>query len=515
MGSAYDHWDNVVGSAENVEPDAPPLAVDSKQLPKKRARRRGFRVRGGDARGGNDKPQGTDHRRHIHGMHYFSFARFASRHNDAERVESISSAAHLQNERGGTMEAPLLSALFLLTSLLFLVSLLSLYYFIAFSHLGPVRENQSTGVALVLTALLRNFAAPYVVTLSIGESVMNSEAMSVSELYGGTADDLQSPTIRYSTLLLEERERRPHTSTARREDLKKCRRVKSVGGRRAGDTEARLVSIRAGGVSRAFQPRLEAPELLLGPTSWQLTLATETVQDVHKHRWAYERYALAILCDVLPGVASGGALSKLATDLYVFEQANIHFAQALWSGILRDVFDNLELSTLQLVPTSCSSVVTTWRSSTTYCEEGSVVLVNYLGWRMVEYIAWSCSANLRDHRRRFRAAVRPFKLAADSLEVQCAMEVHQLLPASSSRLYRFAVSLLPKNERVVNHIGMPPVYEPVKNTLVVPYGMLVIPLFTDAIPAILSRGRLQELLMVVLIHSNELRSKQAMHGVSS
>ncbi|KAL3229434.1 hypothetical protein MRX96_023617 [Rhipicephalus microplus] len=518
MGSAYDHWGNVVGGAENVEPDAPPLAMDSKQLPKKRARRRGFRVRGGD-----DKPQGTDHRRHIHGMHYFSFARFASRHNDAERVESISSAAHLQNERGGTMEAPLLSALFLLTSLLFLVSLLSLYYSIAFSHLRrwlrlteeyddcrtkfccvfsarvksvrnestnlcediytplcstvnitcpdveirsrhhtwsvsyvltkrlmglaevlrspealknpasnasaflfrsclargqrlsvhndvrrlltsvglsswPVLENQSTDVVLVLTALLRNFAAPYVVTLSVGESVINSEALSVS---------------------------------------------------------------------------LEAPELLLGPTSWQLTLATETVQDVHKHRWAYERYALAILYDVLPGVASGDALSKLATDLYVFEQAlsahiprrstyadrvevRLHHLQeshdlALWSGILRDVFDNLEHSTLQLVP-----VVLFSRYYLAFLNDllwkRSVVLVNYLGWRMVEYIAWSCSANLRDHRRRFRDAVRPFKLATDSLEVQCAMEVYQLLPASSSRLYRFAVSLLPKNERILLHL---------------------------------------------------------------
>ncbi|KAL1485015.1 hypothetical protein MTO96_032233, partial [Rhipicephalus appendiculatus] len=101
MASSYDHWANVVGGAENVEPDAPPLAMDSKQLPKKQARRRGFRMRGGD-----DKPQG-----------------------------SIGSAAHLQNGRGGTLEAPLLSALFLLTSLLFLVSLLSLYYSIAFSHL--------------------------------------------------------------------------------------------------------------------------------------------------------------------------------------------------------------------------------------------------------------------------------------------------------------------------------------------------------------------------------------------
>ncbi|KAH8040550.1 hypothetical protein HPB51_011339 [Rhipicephalus microplus] len=226
--------------------------------------------------------------------------------------------------------------------------------------------------------------------------------------------------------------------------------------------------------------QLEAPELLLGPTSWQLTLGTETVQDAHKHRWAYERYALAILCDVLPGVASGGALSKLATDLYVFEQAlsahiprrstyadrvevrlhhlqeshdlaNIHFAQALWSGILRDVFDNLEHSTLQLVP-----IVLFSRYYLAFLNDllwkRSMVLVNYLGWRMVEYIAWSCSANLRDHRRRFRDAVRPFKLAADSLEVQCAMEVHQLLPASSSRLYRFAVSLLPKNERILLHL---------------------------------------------------------------
>ncbi|KAL1484015.1 hypothetical protein MTO96_032833, partial [Rhipicephalus appendiculatus] len=385
----------------------------------------------------------------------------------------------------------------------------------------PLWENQTADVAFALTALLRNFAAPYVVTLSVGESIMNSDALSIS---------------------------------------------------------------------------LDAPELLLGPTSWQLTVATETVQDIKTHQRAYERYAMAILYDVLPGDASSGALSQLATELYVFEQALTariprrstyadrveallsHLQDshdlALWSGILRDVFDNLEHSTLELVP-----VVLFSRYYLAFLNDllwkRSAVLANYLGWRLVEYVAWSCSPTLRDHRRRFRESVRPFKLSADTAELRCAVEVYQYLPASSSRLYRFAVSLLPKSERIllqltvsslktamtsilqsspwvdkateahairkvrgmivsfgdgthpaaerfasgqslwetdlyenlltiarrkaqvlrgtlhgdepvasriVNHIGVAPAYDPVKNTLFVPYGMLVIPLFTDAIP---------------------------------
>ncbi|XP_072142991.1 neprilysin-4-like [Dermacentor andersoni] len=218
--------------------------------------------------------------------------------------------------------------------------------------------------------------------------------------------------------------------------------------------------------------KLEAPDLLLSPASWMLAVGPhEGIEEVKEyHQKAYEKYALAVFHELLPDTFSSVPLSELATQLYVFEQAlAAHIPRRLtsvdrveaqlgllqdsedvaqWSGILRGVFESLGQSTLELVP-----VVIFSRYYLAFLNDlllkRSVVLANYLGWRLVEYVAWTGSASLRNQRHHFWDSVMPFQLSTKSPELRCVAEVYHLLPASSSRLYRSAVALLPKSERIL------------------------------------------------------------------
>ncbi|KAH6932650.1 hypothetical protein HPB50_008234 [Hyalomma asiaticum] len=587
VASSCDQWSNAHGGAENVEPDEPPLAVDSKQLPKRRARRRRLRMRGG-----SDKPPGRLKRY----SEMYGSSRTESDYPHSDRGGSVGATGQLQNERGGAMEAPLFSALFLLTSVLFLASLLSLYYSIAFSHLRRwlrlteeydecrtkfccVFSTRVKSVRNESTNLCEDIYTPMCSTVNLtcpdAEITSKQRTWSVSEaltrrLLGladvlGSQEALENPASNASALLFRScLAKRQYVSM--QSDIRQL--LSSVGLSRWPLRENQTVDVAAaltallrdfaapfvvtlsvkesavGSDTRSLS--LDAPELLIGPTWWPLTIATdETVKDVKDdHREVYKRYAMAVLYEVLTGDASTRALSQLATELYVFEQAlaahiprrstyadriELRLPQmqeshdmALWGGILRAVFESVGRSTLELVP-----VVIFSRYYLAFLNEllwkRSVVLANYLGWRIVEYVAWSCSTTLRYQRHRFRYSVRPFLLTTESPELRCVVEVYQLLPASSSRLYRFAVSLLPKSERVqgmnvsfghgilppaerftsgnplsetdlyenlltiarrraqtllttmrgdepaisrdVNHIGVAPVYDPVKNTL--------------------------------------------------
>ncbi|XP_049520771.1 uncharacterized protein LOC119444953 [Dermacentor silvarum] len=549
------------------------------------------------------------------------------------------------------MEAPLLSALFLLTSVLFLVSLLSLYYSMAFSQIRRwlrlteeyddcrtkfccVFGTRVKSVRNESTNLCEDIYTPMCSTVNLtcpdGEITSEQRTWSVSEaltrrLLGlaevlGSAEALKNPASNVSALLFRSCLARGHHLSAQ-DGMRRL--LSSVGlswwplrENESGDVAAALMaqlrdfaapfvvtlSIReAVRNSHIRTISLEAPDLLLSPTSWMLTVAPdESVEEVQEHHQkAYEKYALAVLYELQPDAFSSGPLSELATQLYVFEQAlaahiprrsttasdrleiQLRLLQetedlAQWSGILRGVFESLGQSTLELVP-----VVIFSRYYLAFLNEllwkRSVVLANYLGWRLVEYVAWSGSASLRDQRRHFRDSVRSFQLTKESPELRCVVEVYQLLPASSSRLYRSAVALMPKSERIllkltvsalkmamtailqgspwvdnatqwhavrkiqsmnvsfahgnlppaerltsgetisetnlyenlltlarrkgqalratlrgddpiasrgINHIGVAPVYNPVMNTLYVPYGLLVIPLFTDATPSV-------------------------------
>ncbi|XP_065288978.1 membrane metallo-endopeptidase-like 1 isoform X3 [Dermacentor albipictus] len=645
MESLGDSWSDVVDGAENAEPDAPPLAVDSNHRSQQRARRRGFRT---SAQG--NKPHGTGHRRPLHAMHYFSFARFAGRHSEASRRGSISSAAQLQHEGSGAMEAPLLSALFLLTSLLFLVSLLSLYYSMAFSHIRRwlklteeyddcrtkfccVFGTRVKSVRNESTNLCEDIYTPMCSTVDLtcpdGEITSEHRTWSVSEaltrrLLGlaevlGSPEALENPASNVSALLFRSCLARGHHLSVQ---AGMRRLLSSVGlsswpfrENESVDVAVALMvqlrdfaapfvvtlSIREPvGNSRTRTISLEPPDLLLSPASWMLAVGPdEGIEEVKQHHQkAYEKYALAVFRELLPDAFSSVPLSKLATQLYVFEQAlaahiprrstsvehleaQLRLLQdsedvAQWSGILGGVFGSLGQSTLELVP-----VVVFSRYYLAFLNDlllkRSVVLANYLGWRLVEYVAWSGSTSLRNQRHHFWDSVMPFQLSTQSPELRCVAEVYHLLPESSSRLYRSAVALLPKSERIllkltvsalkmamtatlqgspwvdnatqwhavrkvqsmnvsfghgnlppaerltsgesfnetdlyenlltlarrkaqvlratlrgedpiasrgVNHIGVAPVYNPVRNTLYVPYGLLVIPLFTDVTPSV-------------------------------
>ncbi|XP_049267335.1 uncharacterized protein LOC119376200 [Rhipicephalus sanguineus] len=349
VASSYEHWNNVVGGAENVEPDAPPLAVDSTQLPKRRARRRGFRMRGGD-----EKPQGAAALR-------------------SEHAGSIGSAAQLQHDRGGKLEAPLFSALFLLTSLLFLVSLLSLYYSIAFSHLRRwlrlteeyddcrtkfccIFSARVKSVRNESTNLCEDIYTPLCSTVNVtcpdAEITTRHHPWSVSlvltkRLLGlaevlRSPEALKNPASNASAFLFRSCLARGQRLSVHN-DVRRL--LSSVGlsswplwENQSADVAFALtallrdfaapfvVTLSVGNSimnSDALSIYLDAPELLLGPTSWQLTITTdETDHDAKENQQhVYEKYALAILYEVLPDDASSGALSRLATELYAFEQA--------------------------------------------------------------------------------------------------------------------------------------------------------------------------------------------------
>ncbi|KAH9378108.1 hypothetical protein HPB48_020624 [Haemaphysalis longicornis] len=122
-------------------------------------------------------------------------------------------------------------------------------------------------------------------------------------------------------------------------------------------------------------------------------------------------------------------------------------AWELWLHILRGVFKGEHAESVdEEVP-----VVSFSRNYMAFVHklltDRSVALANYMGWRLIEHFAWSGSGKLREERARYLTSAqhegRELVFSQLSPATQCALEVSRLLPASSGRLYRFAVSVLP------------------------------------------------------------------------
>ncbi|KAG0418929.1 hypothetical protein HPB47_004487 [Ixodes persulcatus] len=115
-------------------------------------------------------------------------------------------------------------------------------------------------------------------------------------------------------------------------------------------------------------------------------------------------------------------------------------ADDTWMSILTRVFThkNNSLDEIPVVVFSAKYM----RFLGTLIRNGLLDLVNYVGWRLIERFGWAASDSLAGLRQEFLLEVSPAMAATGYVEVDCAVQAAHLLPFTAGRIFRFSLTVL-------------------------------------------------------------------------